>query len=131
MGEILAARSGREDDFMRIELEAALERRIPVVPLFLAAARMLGTEVLTGNLAPLRRRNGFPVDSGRDFNVHLTRLILALDEHHGEQPESFHQLRIRCAGGAGKLRGCPGMVCQDRGKTSGLGLPAPYGGAVG
>jgi formylglycine-generating enzyme required for sulfatase activity len=82
-GEILAARSGREDDFVRIEVEAALERRIPVVPLFLAGAGMPGTEVLTGNLAPLRRRNGFPVDSGRDFNVHLTRLIVALDEHYG------------------------------------------------
>jgi formylglycine-generating enzyme required for sulfatase activity len=82
-GEILMARSGQEDDFVRIEVEAALERRIPVVPLFLAGAGMPGTEVLTGDLAALRRRNGFPVDSGRDFNLHLTRLIAELDKHYG------------------------------------------------
>lgn len=82
-GEILIARSGREDDFVRIEVEAALARQIPVVPLFLAGAGMPGADVLSGNLSPLRRRNGFPVDSGRDFNAHLSRLIAALDEHYG------------------------------------------------
>jgi formylglycine-generating enzyme required for sulfatase activity len=85
--EILESRSDRDDDFVRIEIEAALERRIPVVPLFLAGGAMPGPEVLGGNLAPLRRRNGFPVDSGRDFNPHLTRLIAELDKHYSVVPE--------------------------------------------
>jgi formylglycine-generating enzyme required for sulfatase activity len=89
--DLLRARNDREDDFVRIEIEAALERKIPVIPLLLAGATMPGADVLTGPLAALRRRNAFPVDHGRDFNVHLARLIAELDKHYGagggQQPQ--------------------------------------------
>jgi len=82
--DLLRARNDRDDDFVRIEIEAALERKIPVVPLLLAGAAMPEPDVLTGSLAPLRRRNGFQVDHGRDFNTHLYRLITDLDRHYAD-----------------------------------------------
>lgn len=63
------------DDWVRIEVETALDRGIPVVPLLIDGALLPAREQLPESLWPLLRRNALPVDSGRDFHAQLTRLV--------------------------------------------------------
>lgn len=63
------------DDWVRIEVETALERGIPVVPLLIDGASLPGRDQLPETLWPLLRRNALPVDSGRDFHAQMTRLV--------------------------------------------------------
>jgi len=63
------------DDWVRIEVETALQRGIPVVPLLIDGASLPTREQLPETLWPLLRRNALPVDSGRDFHAQLTRLV--------------------------------------------------------
>lgn len=63
------------DDWVRIEVETALDRGIPVVPLLIDGAVLPTREQLPESLWPLLRRNALPVDSGRDFHAQLSRLI--------------------------------------------------------
>jgi len=70
-----AARIMDPDDWVRIEVETALERGIPVVPLLIDGASLPGRDQLPESLWPLLRRNALPVDSGRDFHAQLSRLV--------------------------------------------------------
>jgi hypothetical protein len=63
------------DDWVRIEVETALERGIPVVPLLIDGASLPGRDQLPESLWPLLRRNALSVDSGRDFHAQLSRLV--------------------------------------------------------
>ena len=63
------------DDWVRIEVETALDRSIPVVPLLIDGASLPGRDHLPESLWPLLRRNALPVDSGRDFHAQLSRLV--------------------------------------------------------
>jgi hypothetical protein len=63
------------DDWVRIEVETALERGIPVVPLLIDGATLPSRDQLPESLWPLLRRNALPVDSGRDFHAQLSRLV--------------------------------------------------------
>lgn len=63
------------DDWVRIEVETALERGIPVVPLLIDGASLPARDQLPESLWPLLRRNALPVDSGRDFHAQLSRLV--------------------------------------------------------
>ena len=63
------------DDWVRIEVETALDRGIPVVPLLVDGASLPTRDQLPESLWPLLRRNALPVDSGRDFHAQLTRLV--------------------------------------------------------
>lgn len=63
------------DDWVRIEVETALQRGIPVVPLLIDGAALPNRDQLPESLWPLLRRNALPVDSGRDFHAQLTRLV--------------------------------------------------------
>jgi hypothetical protein len=63
------------DDWVRIEVETALERGIPVVPLLIDGASLPSRDLLPESLWPLLRRNALPIDSGRDFHAQLSRLV--------------------------------------------------------
>ena len=63
------------DDWVRIEVETALERSIPVVPLLIDGASLPSRDQLPESLWPLLRRNALPVDSGRDFHAQMSRLV--------------------------------------------------------
>jgi hypothetical protein len=69
------------DDWVRIEVETALQRGIPVIPLLIDGASLPGRDQLPESLWPLLRRNALPVDSGRDFHAQLTRLARDLRLH--------------------------------------------------
>jgi len=68
-------------DFVRIEIEAALQRDIPVIPILIDHARMPAEADLPPSLARLARRNAIDVDQGRDFHPHVDRLIRGIEFH--------------------------------------------------
>jgi formylglycine-generating enzyme required for sulfatase activity len=68
-------------DFVRIELESALKRKLPVIPILIDHARMPGEVELPPSLLGLAFRNAIEVDQGRDFHPHLDRLIRGIEFH--------------------------------------------------
>jgi eukaryotic-like serine/threonine-protein kinase len=66
------------DDFVRIELEAALARDIPVVPVLVAHAPMPGATDLPASLASMAFRQSIEVRPDPDFHNDATRLVSAL-----------------------------------------------------
>lgn len=61
-------------DFVRIEIQSALARGIPVIPVLIDGTRM-PVEQLPKELCDLAYRNAAEVRSGRDFRDHVDRLI--------------------------------------------------------
>lgn len=68
------------DDFVRVELEAGLERNIPVIPVLVGGADMPEMEALPISLQPLVYRNAISLRPEPDFNADIQRLITALTE---------------------------------------------------
>jgi Tol biopolymer transport system component len=66
------------DDFVRIELEAALARDIPVVPVLVGHAPIPGASELPASLAPMAFRQSIEVRPDPDFHNDATRLVAAL-----------------------------------------------------
>lgn len=62
-------------DFVRIEIESALKREIPIIPVFVRGAKFPATERLPTNVHDLSYRNGLEVRSGHDFHKDMNRLI--------------------------------------------------------
>jgi hypothetical protein len=74
------ARLNDPADFVRIEIEVALARSIPVIPVLAGRTAMPRDEELPPSLKPLVYRNACRLDSGPDFHVHVDRLIRSLEE---------------------------------------------------
>jgi TRAP-type transport system periplasmic protein len=72
-------RIGEPSDPVRVELEGAIERKIPVIPVLIDGGRMPGEAELPDSLKEFSFFNAAPVDSGRDFRSHMDRLVRALD----------------------------------------------------
>jgi TIR domain len=68
-------------DFVRIEIEAALERNIPVVPVLVQAAPFPRPEDLPATLQSLVYRNGIPVRADPDFHQDMDRLIRGIEAY--------------------------------------------------
>jgi TIR domain-containing protein len=66
-------------DFVRIEVQAALDRGIPVIPVLVGKATMPGEAMLPQQLQGLAYRNATEVRSGRDFHVHMDRLVRGIE----------------------------------------------------
>jgi hypothetical protein len=66
-------------DFVRIELESALQRDIPLIPLFVREATMPSEEDLPDRLKSLVFRNGVSIRPDPDFHNDMNRLIRAID----------------------------------------------------
>lgn len=87
-----------EADPVRFEVETALNAGIPVIPVLVGGATMPRPSDLPAELAHFSFRNAAPVDSGRDFHLHMDRLIRSMDaillerstadlsEPHSDQP---------------------------------------------
>jgi formylglycine-generating enzyme required for sulfatase activity len=70
-------------DFVRIEIESALRRKIPVIPVLVGGAAMPGPEQLPPSLELLAYRNGAQVRSDPDFHRDMDRLIAGIQQHFG------------------------------------------------
>ena len=74
----LSDRLMSEDDFVRIEIEAALQRDIPVIPVLVRHARMPNERELPESLRPLVFRNAANVRPDPDFHNDIDRLVRSL-----------------------------------------------------
>ena len=84
--EILNQRLAEPNDFVRIELQAALEREIPVVPILVGGKSVPSEKELPSELANLSYRQAAEVRVGLDLQVHLKRLAERLS-HLFPKPE--------------------------------------------
>ena len=66
------------EDFVRVEIEAALTRNVRVIPILIDGARMPRSEELPENLARLVRRQALDLSPSR-FDSDLSRLLKVLD----------------------------------------------------
>ncbi len=65
-------------DFVRLEISAALQQGIPIIPILVERARMPRSDQLPDDLKPLVRRNALEIENARwDYDV--SRLEIALD----------------------------------------------------
>src|SRR6266699_3821868 len=68
-----------QDDPVRIEVETALQRGIPTIPVLVGGAEMPKADDLPDTLKSLSFHNAAEVDSARDFHSHMDRLIRSID----------------------------------------------------
>jgi len=66
------------NDPVRRELEFAFSNDMTVMPVLVASASMPSLEQLPPSLQRLMSINAAPLDVGRDFNVHMNRIIDAI-----------------------------------------------------
>jgi DnaJ-like protein/TIR domain-containing protein len=74
-----------DTDWVRIEIETALKQDIPVVPVLIGRASMPKPQSLPSSLQPFAFRQAVELDPGRDFNVHMGRLIHGNDRLLGRE----------------------------------------------
>ena len=67
-------------DFVRMEVETALQRNVTVIPLLVGGTAMPDPANLPDTLGALVFRNAAAVDPGRDFHPHMDRLIQAMEK---------------------------------------------------
>jgi hypothetical protein len=67
-------------DFVRLEIEAALDRDIPVIPVLVGGADVPRPDHLPVSLQPLGFRNAFPVRRNPDFHHDIDRLITWMEK---------------------------------------------------
>ena len=78
-GEVGKRRLDDVRDFVRIELEAALRRGIPVVPVLVQGASQPSGDELPETLQSLVYRNGMPVRPDPDFHQDMDKLIRGIE----------------------------------------------------
>jgi tetratricopeptide (TPR) repeat protein len=74
------ARINDETDFVRIEIETALRSGANVLPILVDDAKMPSPALLPESLKDFPFLNAAPLATGRDFNLHVERLIRSADE---------------------------------------------------
>jgi predicted ATPase len=68
-----------DDDPVRMEIEAALAAGTPLCPVLVNGATMPSERELPPTLSQFAYVNAAPLDAGRDFEHHVSRLIASLD----------------------------------------------------
>ena len=113
------ARLDDPDDFVRLEIEAALTRDVRVIPILVAGARMPRPDQLPPSLAKLVRRHALEL-SPSHFEFDTSRLHEVLDKspRRCARPACDHRAKGRrrhpASVGAGALRRGP---CRDAART--------------
>src|SRR6185437_14023744 len=77
-------RINEESDPVRVEVETALRRRLPIIPVLIGNTRMPGSDLLPPSLKDFAFRNAVNIDTGRDFDHHMDRLFKSIDAILGE-----------------------------------------------
>jgi len=70
-----AERIQQESDAVRVEIETALRRRLPLIPVLIGNTIMPGSDQLPPSLKDFAFRNAVRVDTGQDFDYHMDRLL--------------------------------------------------------
>jgi hypothetical protein len=106
----------RKRNVVRIEVETALTRDIPIIPVLLDGATMPSWRDLPKSLRAFADRNAAEVDGGRDFHRHMDRLIRAIDRIAGLDPQHH---------GTDATRAEPARDVVTRDTTRRIDRPAP------
>jgi hypothetical protein len=79
-------------DPVRVEIETALRKDKPLIPVLVSRAVMPHPEALPDSLQDFAYRNAIQVDSGQDFDVHVGRLIRTMEQilRLGEERAAGH-----------------------------------------
>jgi hypothetical protein len=77
-------RINEESDPVRVEVETALRRRLPIIPVLIGNTRMPGSDQLPPSLKDFAFRNAVKIDTGRDFDHHMDQLFKSIDAILGE-----------------------------------------------
>ena len=72
-------RMQEETDPVRVEIETALERKMPIIPVLIDGAKMPGGVELPVSFGNFAYLNAAEVSSGHFFGVHVEHLIAAID----------------------------------------------------
>lgn len=79
-GEGKDSKIARDADPVRVEIETALKQKLPVLPVLLDDARMPEPSELPESIRDFAYLNAAEVESGRDFDVHVDRVIKAIEQ---------------------------------------------------
>ena len=83
-----ADRIQEETDPVRVEVETALRRRVPLIPVLIGVTKMPSSDQLPPGLKDFAFRNAVKVDTGQDFDYHMDRLIRSMDAILEQEPKS-------------------------------------------
>jgi hypothetical protein len=100
-----------ENDPVRIEIEIALQRGMPLVPVLVSGAKMPEPTMLPASIKEFSFRNAAKVEAGIDFRQHMERLIHCLDRVVCNSHEPFGHLPVS------------GPIKPERANRSGLTIP--------
>ncbi len=102
-------------DFVRIDVESASRRKLPMGPVLIGGALMPRAEQLPESMRPLLHFNAVPVDDGPNFDVHMDRLIAALTQHlkAGGTQHSIDPAPNVCPGSGEGFRDTAGPWCPE------------------
>lgn len=78
------------DDFVRLELSAALEHGVPVIPILVERATMPSPADLPEGLRPLSRRNALELENAR-WDADVARLTAAVERQVAERAPAEHE----------------------------------------
>jgi WD40 repeat protein len=119
-----------ESDPVRVEVETALRRRLPIIPVLIGNTRMPGSDQLPPSLKDFAFRNAVKIDTGRDFDHHMDHLVKSIDTILGEAAKSSPPSRETRLPGAsptpsGRTEVPPATAIPDQPrKTAGRPQPA-------
>jgi TIR domain len=80
------------DDFVRLEIERAVSRGLPVVPLLIDGANMPRVDDLPSSIALLAQQHALPIESGQGFSGQMDRLVRDLKRLLGTRVSSGEPL---------------------------------------
>jgi hypothetical protein len=93
-------RLDRPNDFVRLEIEAALKREIRVIPVLIDGARMPDARQLPRGLGKLARRHALELSPNR-FSSDFARLLAVLEKTISDKKASEFPARVASAGNTG------------------------------
>lgn len=77
---ILQQKEKDPNDYVRLEIEAAIKGNIPIIPIFLGNTLAFSREAMPESISQLCNINGISVDPVRDFKMHMKRLKSNIDD---------------------------------------------------
>jgi hypothetical protein len=120
-------------DLVRLEIEAAFAKGVPVVPVLIGRTAMPEPKDLPATLTRLARQNAANVDTGRDFHLHMDRLIQRLDADAGAASQPFKKPGIWAQLASGIVEGLSKQAARTpsgqgpaRGLTSAVDLTGSW-----
>src|SRR5690348_8843671 len=110
-------RINEESDPVRVEVETALRRRLPIIPVLIGNTRMPGSDQLPPSLKDFAFRNAVKIDTGRDFDHHMDQLFKSIDTILGEAAKPStpsRETKVPSAAAAAKAGSPPAIADQPR-----------------